>query len=182
MMTVNTTDGMQYGILVPHHNGIKSSGKVVRIDLKGMDNANCSDNYRMESYDKNGLLVVQGKNDYYNFYFCFHLYLCFEFVFILFLFKTDFIFCSHCIIHITFFLTLNCACIYVCMHIQYISYSYTYFIVHLFVCTYNVLCEIFYFFILLYMYISGSANASTACVFVLDLETVHPNARGIVQE
>ena len=66
-MTVNTTDGMQYGILVPHHNGIKSSGKVVRIDLKGMDNANCSDNYRMESYDKNGLLVVQGNNNYFYF-------------------------------------------------------------------------------------------------------------------
>ena len=70
-MTVNTTDGMQYGILVPHHNGLKSSGKVVRIDLKGMDNANCSDNYRMESYDRNGLLVVQGKNCYDNFLFLF---------------------------------------------------------------------------------------------------------------
>ena len=57
---MNTTDGTQYGLLVPHHNGNTLFGKTVRVDLKFMDNASCADMYRMESLDINGNTVVAG--------------------------------------------------------------------------------------------------------------------------
>lgn len=60
----NTSDGRFFGLLVPHHNGQKFSGKVVRIDLKAMGNVSeCSAKYRMESFDSKGNLNVTGKSD-----------------------------------------------------------------------------------------------------------------------
>ena len=56
---VNTSDHRQYGILVPHHNGKAFFGKVVRIDLKAMDNTStCMQSYRMESLLADGRINV----------------------------------------------------------------------------------------------------------------------------
>jgi hypothetical protein len=61
---VNTSDGNQYGILVPNHNGIKFTGKVVRVNLKTMDNiTQCMMNYRMESMSSDETVVVTGTSN-----------------------------------------------------------------------------------------------------------------------
>jgi len=44
--------GKHYGILIPHHNGNYFFGKVVRVDLKLMENTTyCKYHYRYEYYD-----------------------------------------------------------------------------------------------------------------------------------
>jgi len=58
---VNTSDGNQYGMLIPNHNGVKFTGKVVRVNLIAMDNiTECMMNYRMESLSSNDNVIVTG--------------------------------------------------------------------------------------------------------------------------
>jgi hypothetical protein len=67
---VNVTDDRHYGILVPYHNGKRFFGKVVRVDLKGIEDVEqCGIDYRMESLLPNGTMKVTGRynstGDYY---------------------------------------------------------------------------------------------------------------------
>ena len=59
--SVNCTDrSRHFGILVPYHNGHKFVGKVVKVDLKAMDDVNaCMANYRLETM-VNGKIVITG--------------------------------------------------------------------------------------------------------------------------
>ena len=57
-MTVNCTNGKQYGILVPNHNGQKFTGVVVRVDLEAMDEAGtCIDSWVHETKDSGGTIT-----------------------------------------------------------------------------------------------------------------------------
>lgn len=57
---VNGSDGRRYGVLVPHHNGVKFASKVVRIDLDEMrSNVSCAASVRRE-HVVNGSVVSTG--------------------------------------------------------------------------------------------------------------------------
>lgn len=59
--SVNCSATQHYGILVPFHNGMHFSGKVVRVDLQKMSNISyCKSHYRTEALDANGNLVATG--------------------------------------------------------------------------------------------------------------------------
>jgi hypothetical protein len=58
-VVANTTDGRQYGFLVPFYDGRHFVGKIVRVDLMHMiaNATNCSKSWRMESKKAQGVKV-----------------------------------------------------------------------------------------------------------------------------
>lgn len=61
---INCTNKTHYGILVPYHNGKRFFGKVVRVNLIGMEDIEkCGESYRMESLNPDGSIRVSGRYD-----------------------------------------------------------------------------------------------------------------------